>query len=227
VAARASRAIGKRESAHRAETDVRAYSYEEAMATTGAMLMAGPAQAAEDEILVQRCLDGQAGAFDALVASHHRRVYNLVYRMVGNAEDAMDLTQEAFLRAYSKLHTFERGRPFLAWLRRIATNLCIDHLRRQGSPDVSLDERTESGAQHADTSPGASPEEALEVSEDARRVLDAVYRLPPRQRAALVLRYVDGMKVAEIARALRVPEGTVKTMLFRGRQAVREMVGEL
>jgi RNA polymerase sigma-70 factor (ECF subfamily) len=181
----------------------------------------------DDDELVRSCLDGHREAFDALVANHHRGIYNVIYRILGNAEDASDLTQETFLRAYTRLETFQLGRPFAAWVRRIATNLCIDHLRRRGTPDVSLDERLEFGAQHADATPGASPEEALEMLEDSRRVLAAVQELPERQRAVLVLRYIEGLKIDEISRTLKLPTGTVKTMLFRGRRAVREMVGEL
>jgi RNA polymerase sigma-70 factor (ECF subfamily) len=181
----------------------------------------------DDDALIRLCLAGDGSAFDALVARHHRGIYNMVYRMLGNAEDASDVTQEAFLRAYTRLDTFKLGNPFLAWIRRIASNLCIDHMRRRGTPAVSLDQQMEAGTQHADTSPGASPAEAVEAAEDSRRVLEAVQQLPEQQRAVLVLRHIEGLKLSEIAETLRMPLGTVKTMLFRGRQAVREMVGEL
>lgn len=146
--------------------------------------------------------------------------------MLGNLEDAADLTQETFLRIYSRLHTYQAGRSFLAWTRRIATNLCIDHLRRPTAPSTSLEEQAEAGVQHPG-SPADSPQERLEMSEDSRRVLAAVQRLPAKQRAVLVLRHVEGLKLEEIATALRLPLGTVKTLLFRGRHAIREMVGEL
>ena len=189
--------------------------------------MAAKAGAPDDSELVRRCLDGRRDAFDALMARHYRGVYNLVYRMLGNAQDASDLTQEIFLRIYTRLHTFQQGRSFLTWVRRVAANLCIDHLRRGRIPDASLDQRLESGAQHADTSAGGSPADALQMAENSRRVLAAVQRLPARQRAVLVLRHIEGMKLQEIADTLRAPLGTVKTLLFRGRQAVREMVGDL
>lgn len=183
-------------------------------------------QELNDDDLVRLCLHGEQGAFDALVARHYRGVYNVVYRMLGNLDDAADLTQETFLRVYSRLHTYEAGRSFLAWLRRIATNLCIDHLRHRRTPIVSLEEQAEAGVQHA-ASPADSPQERLEMSEDSRRVLAAVQCLPEKQRAVLVLRHVEGLKLEEIAAALRLPLGTVKTLLFRGRHAIREMVGEL
>jgi RNA polymerase sigma-70 factor (ECF subfamily) len=181
----------------------------------------------DDDTLIGLCLAGDPGAFDVLVARHHRGIYNMVYRMLGNAEDASDITQETFLRAYTRLDTFKLGNPFIAWIRRVASNLCIDHLRRRGAPQVSLDQQLESGVQHADESPGASPAEAVEMAEDSRRVLDAVQQLPEQQRAVLVLRHVEGLKLGEIAKTLGMPLGTVKTMLFRGRRAVREIVGEL
>jgi RNA polymerase sigma-70 factor (ECF subfamily) len=181
----------------------------------------------EDAELIRLCLDGKREAFDALVARHYRGIYNLMYRMLGNAEDASELTQETFLRAYTRLHTFNPARSFLAWIRRIATNLGIDHLRRRGTPDLSLDQQWEAGIQHADNRTSRSPAEILEMTEDSRRVLAAVQRLPAKQRAVLVLRHVEGMKIEEIARTLRIPTGTVKTLIFRGRRAVREMVGAL
>ena len=189
--------------------------------------MAGRAGAPDDSELVRRCLEGRRDAFDALMARHYRGVYDLAYRMLGNAQDAADLTQEIFLRVYARLHTFRQGKSFLAWVRRIAANRCIDHLRRRRAPDASLEQRLESGVQHADTTPGGSPADALQMAEDSRRVLAAVQRLPAKQRAVLVLRHIQGMTLQEIADTLRVPVGTVKTLLFRGRHAVRGMVGDL
>ena len=180
-----------------------------------------------DAELVSLCLDGRQGAFDGLVSRHHRQIYNMVYRMVGNPEDASDLTQDAFLRAYERLHTFQLDRSFLAWVRTIAANLTIDHLRRRRQPTISLDERLQSGAQHADDPPGSSPADRAVMAEDSRRVLAAVQQLPEKQRAVLILRHIEGLKLEEIADSLRMPLGTVKTMLFRGRAAVREIVGEL
>lgn len=185
----------------------------------------------DDSELISLCLAGRGSpadhrdAFDALVARHYRGIYNMVYRMLGNSEDAADLTQETFLRVHSRLDSFELGRSFLAWMRTIASNLCIDHLRRRGVPAVSLDERLESGVEEADRA--AALEKQVELAEDSRRVLAAVQKLPEKQRAVLVLRHVEGLKLEEIAETLRMPLGTVKTMLFRGRAAVREMVGEL
>ncbi len=185
-------------------------------------------QAARDDgELIARCLDGHRSAFDDLVSRHHRQIYNMVYRMLGSAEDAADVTQDTFLRAYTRLHTFRLGNSFLAWVRAIASNLCVDHLRRRRSSIVSLDERLESGQQHADEAPGSSPAEQVLMAEDSRRVLAALQQLPERQRAVLVLRHIEGMKLNEIAETLRMPVGTVKTMLFRGRAAIRDIVGEL
>ena len=181
----------------------------------------------EDDNLVSLCLAGERGAFDALVSRHYRGIYSVVYRMLGNAEDAADLTQEAFLRVYSRLHTYQLGQSLIAWMRKIAVNLTIDHLRQRKQATVSLDEQAEAGVQHADERRAESPQDRLEMAEDSRRVLAAVQQLPEKQRAVLVLRHVEGLKLDEIAKSLRLPLGTVKTLLFRGRQAVREMVGEL
>jgi RNA polymerase sigma-70 factor (ECF subfamily) len=181
----------------------------------------------DDAVLIARCLDGDRPAFDLLVSRHHRGIYNMVYRMLPSAEDASDVTQEAFLRAYTRLHTYKPEHSFLAWLRAIASNLCMDHLRRRRSETVSLDQRLESGFEPADESPSASPADQVTTAEDSKRVLAVVQQLPEKQRAVLVLRHIEGLKLTEIAESLRMPLGTVKTMLFRGRAAVREMVGEL
>ncbi len=189
--------------------------------------MTGAEASRDDAELIQLCLEGDSKAFDRVVARHYRGIYSMIYRMLGNAEDASDLTQETFLRAYTRLDTFQIGRSFQAWIRRVATNLCIDHLRQRGEPAASLEERMEAGMEPADESPGSSPAQQVEVAEDSRRVLAAVQKLPPKQRAVLVMRHVQGMTMEEIAAALRWPLGTVKVNLFRGRRAVREMVGEL
>jgi len=189
--------------------------------------MTGAEVSRDEAELMRLCLDGDKDAFDRLVARYYRGIYNMIYRMLGNAEDASDLTQETFLRAYTRLETFHLGRSFSAWIRRVATNLCIDHLRGRGEATASLDERLEAGIEQADTSPAGSPEAQTEIAEDARRVLAAVQKLPPKQRAVLIMRHIEGMTLEEIAAALRWPLGTVKVNLFRGRQAVREMVGEL
>ena len=181
----------------------------------------------EEADLIRLCLDGDRNAFDRLVARHYRGIYNMIYRTLGNAEDASDLTQETFLRAYSRLETFQLGRSFMAWVRRIAANICIDHLRGRGEPAASLEERLEAGIEQADVSPDRSPEQHMEIAEDTRRVMAAVQKLPPKQRVVLIMRHIEGMTLAEIAAALRWPLGTVKINLFRGRRAVREMVGEL
>lgn len=181
----------------------------------------------DDGELIRLCLSGEQAAFDDLAARHYRRVYNVVYRMLGNREEAEDVTQETFLRVYSRLDTFRQGASFVAWVRRIASNLCIDHVRRRKGQSVSLDQQFESGVELADESLDGQPEDRLEMAEDTRRVMAAVEKLSGRQRAVLVLRHVEGLKIDEIAETLKMPQGTVKTLLFRGRQAVREMVGEL
>jgi len=192
-----------------------------------ATIRAAVAVYSEDDNLVGLCLAGERGAFDTLVARHYRGIYSVIHRMVGNADDAADVTQEVFLRVYSRLHTYQMGQSLIAWMRRIAVNLTIDHLRQHKQATVSLDEQVEAGVQHADGRRDDSPADRLEIAEDSRRVLAAVQQLPEKQRAVLVLRHVEGLKLEEIAQTMRLPLGTVKTLLFRGREAVRQMVGEL
>jgi len=186
------------------------------------------AEAARTEAdLIRRCLGGDRSAFDSLVQRCYRGIYNMLYQMTGSAEDASDLTQETFVRAYSRLDSFQLGRPFAAWVRRIATNICIDEQRKRKRPTVSLEQVAESGLEPADASPETSPAGRLEASEQSLRVMRAVRRLPEKQRVVVVLRHIEGMTLEEISRALRMPLGTVKVNLFRARQRVRELVGEL
>ena len=181
----------------------------------------------EETELVRRCLGGDRASFDTLVARCYRGIYAMLYQMTGSAEDASDLTQETFVRAYSRLDTFELGRPFMAWVRRIAANICIDQQRRHKTPSLSLEQAGESGLELADTSPGSSPQRALETADDSVRVMAAVQKLPANQRTVVILRHLEGMTLEEISRALQMPLGTVKVNLFRARQRVRELVGEL
>ena len=171
--------------------------------------------------IVQRVLQGDVNAFEKLVLEYEKSVYAITQRMTGNAEDAADMTQETFIKAYNSLSSFRGDSKFSVWLYRIATNVCLDFLRsRSRKPTVSLSVEDDDGEEVeldiADES--QSPERLLErgLTQDAvRRGLDA---LSPEYRQILLLREIQGLSYEEIADVLTLEVGTVKSRIFRARK---------
>jgi RNA polymerase sigma-70 factor (ECF subfamily) len=162
-----------------------------------------------DRALVRRFQGGDRHAFVELMERHERRVYNLAYRMLGRTEDARDAAQDAFLSCYRNLERFRGDSSFGTWLYRIATNACYDALRKRPL-SVSMDALTSEppAADHADRAVAAA---------DVHRALQAV---PPEFRSVLVLFELQDLSVGDIAEALGIPVGTVKSRLHRGRAAL-------
>jgi RNA polymerase sigma-70 factor (ECF subfamily) len=171
--------------------------------------------AATDTDLITRFRSGDPQAFADLVARHERRVYNLAYRMLGRAEDARDATQDAFVSCYRNLARFRGDAAFGTWLHRIAVNACYDVLRKRPPDPVELTEAT------AVADPGDVAERAV-AALDVQRALLAV---PPEFRAALIMHDIQGLPYEDIAVALGVPTGTVKSRLHRGRVALGQALG--
>jgi RNA polymerase sigma-70 factor (ECF subfamily) len=172
-----------------------------------------------DADLVAACLAGKNGAFDDLVRRHQRAVYQLCYRFVGNHEDASDLSQDVFLRAYRGLRSF-RGQSSLAtWLYRISVNVCLNRVAVKTPPTEPIETR-----QHVDTRGEAAGDRLLR-SERAARVRAAIAQLPRKQRAALILRLYHDMAHQEIADALGSSVGAVKANVFHALQNLKKMLG--
>jgi RNA polymerase sigma-70 factor (ECF subfamily) len=176
--------------------------------------------------LVRRCLKDDGEAFRLLVERYQGEVYSLAVRLVGRPEDAEDLTQETFLRAFRALRRYDPTRPFGAWLHTIASRLCIDRHRRNRAKLVSLTRPEEGTAGEERTidleDPGVTPEEQAERSELARRLEALVQELPPESRAAILLRHQQDLPYEEIARTLGVPLGTVKARIHRARMMLKQ-----
>jgi len=175
-----------------------------------------------DADLVRQTLCGNTSAYNGLVMRYQRQVYNLAYRMLGNAEDAGDLVQDTFLRAYGALASFRQDASFLTWLYKIASNLCIDQLRsRKARSALSLDVELEEGREPAADSRSCGPEE-LAIRDSVQEVVQrAISNLPEKYRVVVVMRHLQDMSVEEIANVLEMPTGTVKTHLFRAREMLR------
>ncbi len=177
-----------------------------------------------DRDLVARTLGGDRDAFEAIVRNYQRRVYGVALRMTRRHEVADDIAQETFVRAYTKLHRFEQGRPLAPWLTRIAANLSINYLTRAARREQPIgDEATSSGLPAA-KSEDTDPQRSLLSSEFARALDEAVEKLPPEQKAVLVLRVHEEMRYDDIAESLDISMGTVMSRLFRARAKLKVML---
>jgi RNA polymerase sigma-70 factor (ECF subfamily) len=168
--------------------------------------------------------------FESLAQQGYKRVYGLAYSMLGNASDAEDATQEAFLRAWRHLDQYDRIHPFQNWLLAIARNHIKDYLRRRGARTVlSLDALTDTTLRHQFGTiqiPDSSPDPVTMVAskETVEACQGAISKLHPCYRSVLTLHDVEGHSYSEIARILRCPLGTVRSRLHRGRALVRQML---
>jgi RNA polymerase sigma-70 factor (ECF subfamily) len=179
--------------------------------------------ALDDASLVRRCLRGDVDCYDVLVRRYQRQVYSLLYRMLGSVDDAEDLVQDTFIRAYNALHSFRQDASFLTWLYKIASNLGIDRIRaRRTKGAASLDEEIESGREPAASERETSPEAAAVRTSVSEVVHHEIMMLPERYRRVVLLRHVADMTIEEIAAELNLPTGTVKTHLFRARDMLRD-----
>ena len=168
-----------------------------------------------DEELVEACQAGDASAFDVLVSRWEDRIRGAAFRFLGSEEEARDVAQEAFFKAYRALSGFKREARFSSWLYQIATNLCRDRLRRRKTrATVSLEALEEAGPVMVETRPGAH--ERLLERDLALAVWRAIHTLPEEQREVVILKEYQELTFLEIAQALDVPISTVKTRLYRG-----------
>jgi len=175
-----------------------------------------------ESLWVQRTLAGDQQAFGELVLRYERDVFNLAYRMLGERGEAEDAAQEAFLRAYANLDRYDQERSFKTWVLSIASNHCIDRLRRRRLTWLSLEEPLPPHPALTSDTPG--PEEATLVHERNVLVQELLDKLSPEYRIAVVLRYWYDLSYAEIAEMLNTTESAVKSRLFRARQALAEQL---
>ena len=182
-------------------------------------------QAPGDATLVDRARAGEAAAFEALVKRHQAAAFAVAYQMVRHREDAQDIAQEAFVRVFRGLRDFQGQAAFKTWLHRIVVNLALDALRRRSRhPGASYDDAREPGEEAREevgTRPDEDPDRALEAREAGEAIRMALEELPAPQRAALLLREVEGLSYQEIAEVLGCAVGTVMSRLHYARRRLQ------
>jgi len=183
-----------------------------------------------DKELVKRVQKGDKGAFDLLVLKYEHKIVNLVMRYVRDPETALDISQEAFIKAYRALPRFRGDSAFYTWLYRIAVNTAKNHLaaQRRRPTDIELDlQDPDQYGLHAKLKETDTPE-AVSLSDELQEILErAIQALPDDLRTAIVLRELDGMSYEEIAQTMDCPVGTVRSRIFRARDAISKKVGTL
>ncbi|RMG36735.1 MAG: sigma-70 family RNA polymerase sigma factor [Planctomycetota bacterium] len=181
----------------------------------------------DDRALVAQAQQGDAAAFETLVRRYYQRLYRILAVQLGNEEDARDVVQETFLRAFRHLGTFRGDCSFYSWLYRIAQNAAVDSVRRRRRRrrTRSLEDlRETAGIETSDGNPTAQPSHGLDTEERQRMVREAIAQLPEEFRTVLVLRELDGLNYEQIAEAIGHPVGTVRSRLHRARAQLKELL---
>ncbi len=181
----------------------------------------------EDLKTIRRCKRGEESAFAEILTRYRGAIYNLCYRMSHNAEDARDLGQEVFIKVFSLLDRFDEDYAFSSWLFRIATNHCIDHLRRNRLKFMSLDgglnkDGDEYELQLPDSGP--EPDQVLQRKEAMDKLEEVISELPPHYKTITLLRHDQELSYEEIADILQLPLGTVKARIHRARHMIQQML---
>jgi RNA polymerase sigma factor (sigma-70 family) len=177
--------------------------------------------------LIQRCKRGEEVAFIQILERYRTPIYNLCYRMTRNPEDARDLGQEIFIKVFSLLDRYDEEYAFSSWLFRIATNHCIDHLRRNRLRFLSLERDGGFDDEEAEMQipdPGPSPEVKLQRREAVERLEEVIAELPPHYRVITLLRHDQELSYEEIAEVLDLPLGTVKARIHRARNMIQQIL---
>ena len=178
------------------------------------------------ETLIERCLQGDQIAWDAVVRMYRRKVFNIAYKFVGRHEEAEDLTQEIFLKIFKSLDTFDRRANFSTWLVSVSRNLCIDHYRSVRKERATID-RAVDASELAPASNDPGPMAALEQRDRLTLLRDALAALPDPLRQAVLMRDIHELSYQEIADRLGLPEGTIKSRINRGRAGLARQIRKL
>lgn len=178
------------------------------------------------EILIQRCLRGDQAAWDLIVRQYWRKVFNVAYKFVGKHDEAEDLAQDIFLKIFKSLDTFDRRANFQTWLISVSRNLCIDHYRSVRKERETIDRDVDAN-ELAPAAREPGPIAALEQADRVALLRKALAALPDTLRTAVLMRDIQELSYQEIADKLRLPEGTVKSRINRGRTELARQVKKL
>jgi RNA polymerase sigma-70 factor, ECF subfamily len=176
--------------------------------------------------IIARCLDGDQAAWDAIVRQHWRRVFNIAYKFVGRHDQAEDLTQDVFIKLFRSLNTFDRRANFQTWLVSVSRNLCIDHYRSARKEREAINRDVDPN-ELTPIAPGPNAHAQLEHNDRVTLLRAALEALPPTLRSAVMLRDIQEHTYQEIATELRLPEGTVKSRINRGRAELARHIRRL
>lgn len=182
-----------------------------------------------DETLVALAQKGERKAFEELVERYKLKAYRIAFHFTRNREEAKDLSQEGFLRAFTHLDRFDGRSSFYTWLYRILVNLCLDHRRRERRVVWQTFEEQDGKPveENQIANPKSSPDRLAMSGEISRKIGAALNSLPPKQRTAFVLKNHEGLSIREIAKVMQTAEGTVKTHIHRAVTALRQSLAEL
>ena len=178
------------------------------------------------ESLIRRCLKGDQLAWETIVRQYRRKVFNVAYKFVGRHDEAEDLTQDIFLKIFKSLDTFDRRANFQTWLISVSRNLCIDHYRSVRKERETIDRAVDT-SDIAPASPEPGPIAALEQRDRVVLLRQALAALPETLRTAVLLRDIQELSYQEIADKLKLPEGTVKSRINRGRTELARQIRKL
>ena len=183
----------------------------------------------DDLKIIESCLLGNTQMFSRLIDNYKNMVYNLAYRMSSNSQEAEDISQEAFLRAYQSLGRFNPSYKFSTWLYQITLNIIRDRFKKKELSYVSLVTPIETDDSEFYPQPLDStndPERIVARQEDARAVQQAIYSLPLKYREVIVLRHLQDLSYIEISNILKLPQGTVNVRLYRAREQLRKILSD-
>ena len=186
----------------------------------------------DDIVLVRRCREGDTNAFEELVTKYRTRIFSMIYGIVQNEQDAWDLTQEGFVKAWRSIHRFKGQSSFYTWLYRIMTNVAVDSLRRKGfKKTTEFDDRIAPGEVEAGsrTTPAADPlpHQGLERQEIRQRIERAISKLSPEHRAVILMKEIEELQYNEIADILGCSIGTVMSRLFYARKKLQSLLKDV
>jgi len=176
----------------------------------------------EEQELLRRVQSGDLEAYGLVIQEYQGSVYNVCLRILRRPQEAEDLTQEAFLRAYRNFTLYDLERPFGPWLRTLAANLCYNHLQKARLERVPLEDERD----RIPSSPKMNPEALVELSQENQQLYRAIWQLPESQRVALELRHFQDLSYQDMARVMELPLNTVRSHLYRARRKLAEFLEE-